>query len=473
MASLPELGPDDVRFPYAIPTPYLCPTKKPCQGGLDSQCESGYEGPLCAVCSSGFYKQLQTCTRCPSNKWIVGQLLIIVAFFVIIITALLWRRKRKTHSDRARPLIDILFSKLKIVIGFYQVTHGLLEAFSYIKWPDSLQVIGKYSSVLQLDMLQIAPLNCLYTGLHVDAFTNLFVIMTINAAVICFSGVAYGVRKVLILRNRSLEKEEKSRKVSQLKELVNRNLFFCLYVTYLSTCSKTVNVLPLACRELCRDEREELCNKYLRADYSIQCQGPNYDSLVIVAYLSVAYIIVLPAAAFITIWRQKKLMLALQHAETSQDPGSGIEMSTGLRFLFENYKTCSWYWELVEMSRKVILTSGLILVGKQSRSYTGLALVIAGMYGMIFSWIKPIQDGFENRLMSTSLAVTVVNLAVGAVSRIPAENIQHSGDPYMDKVLWNVLVVGANTLVFSLIVGKIKSLILVVHTSRLDQTSKC
>ncbi|KAL9955905.1 hypothetical protein ACROYT_G037304 [Oculina patagonica] len=454
MAPLPELGPDDIRFPYAIPTPYMCPTEKPCKGGLDSQCESGYEGPLCAVCSSGYYKQLQTCTRCPTKKWMVAQLVIIAAFFVIIMAAFLWRRKRKSQKDKARPLLDVFFSKLKIVIGFYQVTHGLLEAFSYIKWPDSLQVIGKYSSVLQMDILQIAPVNCLFIGLHVDAFTNLFVIMAINAAVIGFSGVAYGVRKVLILRNRSLDEVEKSRQVSQVKELVNRNVFFFLYVTYLSTCSKTVNVLPLACQELCRDDREELCNKYLKADYSIRCQGPNYNSLLIVAYLSVAYIIALPAAAFITIWRQRKIMLALQDAETSQDPGSGIGITTGLRFLFENYKARSWYWELVEMSRKVILTSGLILVGKESRSYIGLALVIAGMYGMVFSWIKPIQDFFENRLMSTSLAVTVVNLAVGAVSRIPAENIPNLSDPYMDRVLWNVLVIGANTLVFSLIVAQ-------------------
>jgi len=107
------------------------------------------------------------------------------------------------------------------------------------------------------------------------------------------------------------------------------------------------------------------------------------------------------------------------------------------------------------MSRKVILTSGLVLLGRESRSYIGFALVIAGMYGMTFSWIKPIKDPFENRLMSTSLVVTVVNLAVGAVGRIPAEHIQNSSDPYLDKVLSNVMIVGANTLVLSLIVGKI------------------
>jgi len=137
-----------------------------------------------------------------------------------------------------------------------------------------------------------------------------------------------------------------------------------------------------------------------------------------------------------------------------------MEMITGLRFLFENYKPRSWYWELVEMSRKVILTSALILVGQESRSYIGLTLVIAGMYGMLFSWIRPMQDVFENRLMSTSLAVTIVNLAVGAVSRIPAENTLSSGEQYADAVLFRILVLGANVSVIGLLVGRILLLLL-------------
>ena len=135
-------------------------------------------------------------------------------------------------------------------------------------------------------------------------------------------------------------------------------------------------------------------------------------------------------------------------------------MITGLRFLFENYKPRSWYWELVEMSRKVILTSALILVGQESRSYIGFTLVIAGMYGMLFSWIRPMQDAFENRLMSTSLAVTIVNLAVGAVSRIPAENTLSSEDQFADAVLFKILVLGANVSVIALLVGKMPLLLL-------------
>ncbi|XP_078342711.1 uncharacterized protein LOC144628479 [Oculina patagonica] len=449
--SLPALGADDVRYPYYIPTPYQCPREESCIGGLDSPCEVGYEGPLCAICSSGYYKQFQTCKQCPSKRWIVGQLSVVAIILLIIIAVLAWSSKHKTKDDNY-SIIDTFLSKVKIVIGFYQVTYGLLETFSYIKWPDSLQVVGKYSEVLQMNVLQIAPIHCLYGGLQVDAFGNLFVMMAINAAVIGLSGVAYIIYKVIILTNGSLEDWEKSTKLSQTKEFVYRNVFFFLYTTYLSTCSMTANVLPLTCRKLCRDEDEELCNKYLKADYSIECQGPKYSHFVIAAYISAAYVIAVPVASFIALWRQRRLLLAIDDAETSQNPGSSMEIITGLRFLYENYKPRSWYWELVEMSRKVILTSGLILVGEESRSYIGLTLVIAGMYGMTFSWMKPIQDGFENKMMSVSLAVTVLNLAIGAVSRIPAENISSSSEPKIETVLFNMLVLGANSLVIGLLV---------------------
>ena len=455
-APLPQLGDEDVQYPYKIPIPYRCPLEESCKGGLDSPCKDGYSGPLCSVCSFEYYKQLQTCERCPSKFSIAGQLSMIAISIFIIIAISVWARKRKNKKDEVdNSLIDSFLSKIKIAIGFYQVTYGILEAFSYIKWPNSLQVIGKYSEILQLNILQMAPVHCLYPGLKLDAFGNLFVIMAINAAVIGFAGVAYGVRKLVISRNRYLEDEEKAAETSQAKELVYRNLFFVLYVTYLSTCSKVANVLPLACRALCRDENDRLCSKYLKADYSIQCHGTRYETLVIVAYISAIYTVALPLATFIVLWRQRRVILATDDDNATQEPRSGTEMITGLRFLFENYKPESWYWELVEMSRKVIVTSGLILVGQESRSYIGLAWVVAGMYGVLFAWIRPIQDTFENKLMTTSLAVTVVNLGIGAVSRIPAENLPTSTSSYMDTVIFNALVLGANTVVVGLLACKI------------------
>lgn len=383
----------------------------------------------------------------------LAQLSIIVAIVLIITVVLARKRRSKTKEDGRQPLIDVLLIKLKIVIGFYQVTYGLLQTFSYIKWPGSLQAIAKYSGILQMDVLQVAPVHCLFPGVKVDAFGSLFTLMSLNSFVIGFSFVTYGIRKVIILRDQNTEDTEKLRDISETKEFLYRNVFFFLYVAYLSTCSTTVNVLPLNCRTLCRDEKEEFCNNFMRADYSIQCQGTQYNHLLIGTYFSATYVVALLAISFVAIWKQQTLATA--DAETLRDSGCGKEMISGLRFLFENYNPRSWYWELVEMSRKVILTSGLILVGQESRSYIGLAWVIAGMYGMLFAWIKPIQDSTDNRLITISLAVTVVNLGVGAVSRIPAEQIKPSSiDPYTDAILFRILILGVNSLVIGLLVGK-------------------
>ena len=460
LAPLPALGEDDVQYLYPIPMPYRCPKEESCRGGFDAQCENGYEGPLCDVCNSQHYKQLNKCIQCPSKSWIVGQLSVIAAIFLIISVFSLWVAKQSKNKSKERSPIDVFLAKLKIVIGFYQITYGLLEVFSYIKWPESLQGISNYSQILQLNILQMAPVHCLSPGLRVDAFMNLLSMLTINAAAIVLCGVAYGLRKVLILQNRNLGNEEKSKRVSQTKELVYRNLFFFLYVTYLSTCSKTATVLPLACRKLCQDKSEELeddesCVEYLKADYSTRCHDSRYNQLVIVAYISTAYIIALPIATFFVIWKQRRHRLPTEdHIETLQNQGSNMELITGLRFLFESYKPRTWYWELVEMSRKVIVTSGLFLLGQETRSYIGLTLVIAGMYGTVFCWMHPLEDAFENRLMSASLAVTVVNLVIGSVSRIPAENLPTPTDSYLDAVIFNILVFGANTLVLGILVGK-------------------
>ncbi|KAL9967740.1 hypothetical protein ACROYT_G026032 [Oculina patagonica] len=301
LSPTPALDASSVQYPFPIPTPYKCLREESCKGGLVSQCDDGYQGPLCQVCSPGYYKQLQTCTRCPSKKWIVGQLSITAAIIIITTIVLVWRSKREKKKERRSCLIDLFLSKVKIVIGFYQVTHGLLQAFSYIKWRGSLQVIAKYSEILQMDVQQIAPTHCLFSRLRANAFGGLLIMMAINTAFIGFSVFFYKVRKVIILRRRNLQDNDKLRKISEIKEFVLRNLFFFLYVTYLSTCAKTASVLPMACQKLCRDEKEELCHKYMKADYSIRCHGTNYNHWLILAYISIAYLVALPVSSFIAL----------------------------------------------------------------------------------------------------------------------------------------------------------------------------
>ena len=572
------------KFPHPVPKSYKCPREESCivKGGHDSFCATGYQGPLCAVCSPGYYKQLQTCQLCPTKKWMIVQLSIMAAVAAIVFAVIIWTSKRKSKKKEGRSSVDIILCRLKIVIGFYQVTNGVLETFSFIKWPGALDVIGKYSEILQMNVFQVAPIHCLLPNVKMNAFGNLFAILGMNIAAILVAALAYKLRKFFLLRS-TLNKEEKEKNVGQTKEVIYRNLFFFLFVTYLSTCSKTAQVVPLSCRKLCLDEEDKACDEYLRADYSMNCNGQEYNRSVNVAYCSLFYILFLPTASLIVLWRQRRVLprnvnnaedealenqehatgnetraeyealghqqqdtgneihaenealghqaeatrseiqtenealghqeqatgseiqtenKALGHQEQAtgseiqtenealghqeqaagseiltenealdhqaQATGSEIqaadnealepqepatELVTGLRFLFENYNSRAWYWEFIEMFRKVILTSALIFLGGESRAYVGLAFLTSGAYAMLFALVSPMADPFENKLMASSLSVTFVNLAIGAVSRIPQENTPSSIDPYLDNITFNILVFGANTLVISLLVG--------------------
>ena len=56
--------------------------------------------------------------------------------------------------------------------------------------------------------------------------------------------------------------------------------------------------------------------------------------------------------------------------------------------------------------------------------------------------------------MVTALSVTFVNLGIGAVSRIPAENRPPAEDPLLDTIIFKITVVGANTLVIGQLIRK-------------------
>ena len=94
----------------------------------------------------------------------------------------------------------------------------------------------------------------------------------------------------------------------------------------------------------------------------------SYNLMLIVAYMSTVYVIALPAATCIALWRQRRARLATDDAAASQNNASNTETTYGLRFLFETHKTRSWHWELVETTRKVILTCGLIFIGKEEQA---------------------------------------------------------------------------------------------------------
>ena len=204
----------------------------------------------------------------------------------------------------------------------------------------------------------------------------------------------------------------KQRRATDLtKERCYRTAFLLLFITYPATCGHIFTMLPQACQEICSEDKGKDCEAFLKADLTVKCHDDKYNRFVGFSYLLVVYPAAFPLVTLLILWK-----CLCQ----SRKRNSGKELdplARGLRFFYENYSDNCWFWEIVELPRKVLLTSPftdgcsesyihwlcgitvgsgrllncparyysphLLLTDAQSRTYIGSAAIISGLCSLL------------------------------------------------------------------------------------------
>jgi hypothetical protein len=78
----------------------------------------------------------------------------------------------------------------------FQVSAGTIEAFSYVQWPAWFIAATRFSKLLQLNLLYIAPLHCFNNNLKTDAYFNLIFYVAFNGSVILIALSYYQLKKL-------------------------------------------------------------------------------------------------------------------------------------------------------------------------------------------------------------------------------------------------------------------------------------
>ena len=436
------------QFKLSFPKVYACPVTSSCQGGMLSLCSKGYEGPLCTVCSKGYYQMVSRCQKCPGFRWLIGQIILAVVLLSMIMVPLIIGKKMRNSAGRS--VTDLVLARFKIFIGFYQVTTGTLDAFSYVEWPQLLLQVGTFTKFLQLNLLQIAPLNCFTDTLEVTAYTSFL----FSLALCCFAVVAsitfYCVRK-LCLKNETVNLEVLNQKLSETKENCIRYAFLLLFILYPEITAQVFQMLPSSCQKICVDSHDNTCRSYLRSDYNLECYTDSHNKFVTLAYILLSFVALFPIVTVFLLW--KNMYMNLKHDD--QINGEGInEVARGLSFLYENYSAECWFWELLELVRKVVVTSLLVLIGGESRTSLGVAAMTSGLYTVLFAAYQPISDRFEHWLQLMSLVATSTNMNLGILLKIPEESVSSEVKTEIESTGISVLLIFVNLLVTGMIAGR-------------------
>ena len=434
------------RFNRSFPKVYACPIPSACLGGMTSKCSHGYERPVCAVCSKGYYRMINTCQKCPSKKWLIGQISLTFVFLLLVILPLMYGKRLRGTNGRSST--DIVLARVKIFISFYQVTSGTFDAFSYVQWPKALLQLGTYAKFLQLNLLQIAPVNCFSHSIEVTIYTSLMTSVVVILVFVVIAIIYYHVRRLYSIKIKNHSTRD-VKDLSEAKEACFRYVFLLMFTTFPTTSAQVFQMLPSSCHKICADIETKSCRSYLRSDYSVECFTDTYNNFAVLAFVMLFYVVGFPLVTLFLLWRYHP-----KEAQSNFSDQEGNEVQAALSFLYENYCPSSWFWEVLELVRKIILTSVLVLIGSESRTDLGVASIMSGLYTVLFVSYKPINDRFEHWLQLTSLLATCANMNIGLLLKIPEENISPGIKTGVEGIGITALLISVNVFVLGMIVGK-------------------
>ena len=214
-----EYNRDFSSYRTLLPTPIKCPFKDSCNGGIESSCTEGYEGTLCATCSSNHFLRFNRCLECPSMLVTVISCVLVIVAFIVLFLLIFWGDSNAANGERGGTAADVVMSCVKIVVGFYQVASGIFSALRQVQWPVVLVSMEKYLKFVEGNILQFAPLSCIDPVFRLDPFMQFCLSISIHISVVLL------ILIYLLLRRHCIKKLEisdrrKKDKISHLKKVM-------------------------------------------------------------------------------------------------------------------------------------------------------------------------------------------------------------------------------------------------------------
>lgn len=410
------------KFNGVYPPAKACPTKTNCLGVTETavvSCLEGTTGPLCAVCEDTHYRMNGGCSKCPANKAAAAAVLVIVGLLLI---AAIWLVLRCNAKDV--PLVDEWYrggtaskaaslpskgspteksststedelsfmTLVKIVLSYMQVKSLLVEVYPGVQWPTSYKSYTDAQQFASSNPVSVVMPSCVSASLTITSYGEFKFAALIPVAVLPIIWFYY------------LITSSWTRNVDQLRAKCISTASFVYFLLYPTIAVACVRVLA-KCDDICDGTN---CNHYLRADYSIDCGTDRHSKYRAGAAIAFAfYSVAMPAVIAYLMYRGRK----------GATPTTSSALMAGLSFYSKNYKPEYYYWETVDLYRKLLITSMVVFIAD------GTSMQIT--FGTIFAFIgfslqlvySPFVNKNENRLAVGSHVITVLSLIMGGLIR--------------------------------------------------------
>ena len=425
MGILPGFWRGSTNFTAAI---YSCIIPAVCIGGVEQICSNTNEGPLCSLCKPGYYMgSAHVCTVCPKEQisyaWVVF-ISILLVLFVLLQLYLVVRSSRHLafaelkvareadgivvndedeDSDydedeenyeefeaekRMQGVVDNPYLitgqqaappdftyKLKIVLGFAQICSNIATSLD-IQWPPSVKSFLASFDTANVDYISLSSVDCVNKVSYYDKFLVTALVPLLIGAILL---IIYGVYKLYLYLNRSTMNEfdtsyeDQSLNVNKIRAW--RLLLFILFFIYPSV-SSTI-LLLYVCKNIDN-------TWFLLADFKTHCYDATYFNY---AYLGILFILIFPIGI---------PLFFFYLLYTNKDNLNDKKTQVQLGILYAGYQSSIWWFELIDMAHKLLLTSILAFLPQNYQMPCGMVFAI--IYLIILLIAHPYIRKADDRL---------------------------------------------------------------------------
>lgn len=352
--------------------------------------------------------------------------------------------------------MDVIISRIKIVLGFYQVIGEFFASLHDVNWAGALHVIGEAISYVELTILRvIVRPQCYSSNFEINPKLEFIIGTSLPVVIITVAVIYYLTSKCCIYRKKRSPTNHFSREshLLKIKMKLYTLVLVLLFITYPPICSAVFQLYPRACKSFCLDHNSRYCIQRLRSDFDIDCEELHIYHY-FAYFATVFYIITFPLTLLILLRRhchnKAKLcndrnVSSVMNEESTADEQTPLlhdepetpSIPVWLNFLCENYKSQFWYWEIVELSRKVTQTVLITLLGWEDKLTVLFTIGTSVLFLTMHARFWPMKDLFDQRLQMFSLTAIFINVVVAAM-QVPE---YYEGTINIILVLLNIVVI--------------------------------
>ena len=157
---------------------------------------------------------------------------------------------------------------------------------------------------------------------------------------------------------------------------------------------------------------------YLTSGYSYECHSDGWYVYVAFAVVFIIlYVVGIPGVQLYLLYRNRRVLHVregMTHEEKQQQ--HVVEKQYGS--IYANYTTECYYYDILDLFRRLLLTGGLIMMGEESVAQVFLGIIICACWMTLLVHKKPYKAGWDNVIAVILAAHLLLTLVSGMALKL-------------------------------------------------------